>query len=123
ELPLQVKHSVYRGATPLGGRFDDETNEVVLYGEQGVYRDGTARLSRPAGAVVRVLTTAGGGWGDPWERDPELVKRDGRDEDVTSEGAARQYGVVVVGNARQPEQLQIDVDATNALRAHGRGPG
>ena len=26
-----------------------------------------------AGQVVRVVTTGGGGWGDPLEREPELV--------------------------------------------------
>src|SRR5207244_11551238 len=29
-----------------------------------------------AGEVVRVVTTGGGGWGDPLEREPELVRRD-----------------------------------------------
>jgi N-methylhydantoinase B len=65
---------------------------------------------------VRVVTAAGGGWGDPWQRDPELVKRDVRDEYVTLEGAARDYGVVIVGDVRHPEQLEVDEVATKELR-------
>lgn len=38
----------------------------------------------------------GGGWGDPFERDPERVLRDARDEYVSIEGAAGDYGVVLV---------------------------
>ena len=42
---------------------------------------------------------------------------DVRDEYVSIEGAARDYGVVVVGNpATDPEGLRIDEAATAALR-------
>src|SRR5258708_30075629 len=30
----------------------------------------------PAGTVIRIPTTGGGGWGDPLARDPALVARD-----------------------------------------------
>ena len=32
----------------------------------------------PAGTLIRIRTTGGGGWGDPLERDPALVARDVR---------------------------------------------
>ena len=37
----------------------------------------------------------GGGWGDPLERDPDRVLEDARNEYVSVEGAACDYGVVV----------------------------
>ena len=71
----------------------------------------------PAGSVVRVITNGAGGWGDPFQRDVERVLRDVRDEHVTLEGAARDYGVVVRGDpARDPEGLTIDHEATARLR-------
>ena len=41
-----------------------------------------------AGQIVRVVTTGGGGWGDPLEREPELVQRDVIDGKV-SHGSRR----------------------------------
>jgi N-methylhydantoinase B len=113
ELPSVSHGELYRQATPLGGVVDPDTHEPDPDGELVVLQ---GKLPRRAGALVRVLAAAGGGWGDPWARDPELVKRDVRDEYVTIEGAARDYGVVIVGDLRRPEQLEVDVEATNALR-------
>ena len=59
------------------------------------------RSGRPGpDAVLRYVNCAGGGWGDPLERDPDLVRRDVRDGYVTIAGAARDYGVVVSGRPR-----------------------
>ncbi|MEM7339438.1 MAG: hydantoinase B/oxoprolinase family protein [Actinomycetota bacterium] len=55
-------------------------------------------------------TPGGGGWGDPFEREPELVLRDVRDGIVSVDSARRHYGVVVDG-------LVIDRDATAAMRS------
>jgi N-methylhydantoinase B len=73
-------------------------------------------------ARLRYLTNGGGGFGDPFERAPERVKRDVRDGYVTIEGAARDYGVVVTGDPEDdPENLVVDVQATERLRAGRRG--
>ena len=48
-----------------------------------------------AGQVVRVVTTGGGGWGDPLEREPELVQRDVIEGKVSPEAARHDYGVVL----------------------------
>src|SRR5262249_59185537 len=47
-----------------------------------------------AGDVVRIESAGGGGFGDPRERDPELVLRDVRDGLVGGEAAERSYGVM-----------------------------
>jgi N-methylhydantoinase B len=43
-------------------------------------------------------TPGGGGYGDPRERDPDLVLRDVVRGYITAEDAARDYDVVVNGN-------------------------
>ncbi len=48
----------------------------------------------PAGTLIRIRTTGGGGWGDPLARDPALVARDVRWGKVSRAAAAADYGVV-----------------------------
>ena len=61
---------------------------------------------------IRIDSPAGGGWGDPKERDPERVLRDVRDGYV-SEGAARAfYGVALSADRRS-----VDQAATQHLRS------
>ncbi len=70
-----------------------------------------------AGEVIRIRTTGGGGWGDPLARDVDHVVRDVRWGKVSVPGAARDYGVVVVGPAVAPA---ADSDATDRLRERMR---
>jgi N-methylhydantoinase B len=56
--------------------------------------------------VVRFYTGGGGGYGNPWERDPHLVREDVIDGYVTRQGAERDYGVVL------RDDLSIDEGAT-----------
>ena len=63
------------------------------------------------GDIVRVNMNAGGGYGDPLERDPELVLGDVLDGYVSIEGARDDYGVVIL-----PDSLAIDHGATAELR-------
>ena len=46
-----------------------------------------------AGETVTMITQGGGGYGDPKERDPELVKKDVKNEVISKDAAAREYGV------------------------------
>jgi N-methylhydantoinase B len=66
-----------------------------------------------AGEVIRIQTTGGGGWGDPLERDPDLVRRDVLWGKVSRHGAERDYGVIVSGPADDPA---VDLDRTRDLR-------
>jgi N-methylhydantoinase B len=107
----------YAESTPVAGMLDPETNEPSRDGRYHFpYR--VPFWETQPGAVLRYVTNAGGGWGDPFERDPELVKRDVRDGYVTVEGAERDYGVVVRGDPEEdPEGLVLDLEATKRLRA------
>ncbi|MGB8433132.1 MAG: hydantoinase B/oxoprolinase family protein, partial [Burkholderiales bacterium] len=70
-----------------------------------------------AGKVMRVVTTGGGGWGDPLEREPELVALDVLQGKVSPQAARADYGVVLTPRA---EEWEIDIAATDALRAEMR---
>ena len=61
--------------------------------------------------VVSHIIAGGGGWGDPLERDPVLVQQDVWDEKLSISYVRREYGVII-----DPESLQIDHEATSALR-------
>jgi N-methylhydantoinase B len=63
------------------------------------------------GQVFRHDLPGAGGWGDALKRDLALVAKDLRDGLVTTEGAARDYGVVARG-----DPPAIDSTATEALR-------
>src|SRR5690606_3708178 len=62
------------------------------------------------GDLLHFVTWGGGGWGDPLERDPELVALEVRRGLVTVEGA-RDYGVVCDANGA------LDAAATDELRS------
>ncbi|TAM91462.1 MAG: hydantoinase B/oxoprolinase family protein, partial [Jatrophihabitans sp.] len=71
----------------------------------------------PAGTVIRIRTTGGGGWGDPLERDVDLVVRDVLWGKVSRAAAERDYGVVITGPGDDPA---ADAPATGALRERMR---
>jgi N-methylhydantoinase B/oxoprolinase/acetone carboxylase alpha subunit len=69
-----------------------------------------SNLPLRAGDLVRIETAIGGGFGDPFEREPELVAEDVRDGYLTGEDAGTAYGVVL------DEGLSPDQSATASLR-------
>jgi N-methylhydantoinase B len=64
----------------------------------------------PADAQVIGQSPGGGGWGDPFEREPERVQWDVIEGYVSMESARRDYGVAL------REDFSIDEAATAALR-------
>jgi len=68
-----------------------------------------------AGDMVRIQTAIGGGFGDPLERDPQLVAEDVLDEYLPDRAAAEAvYGVVL------DAQGNVDIEATQRRRAELR---
>jgi N-methylhydantoinase B len=66
------------------------------------------------GEVVRVETTGGGGWGDPLEREPDLVLRDVLQGKVSLNSAMDRYGVIIEAN--RDGDLHVVVEQTAAAR-------
>ncbi len=71
-------------------------------------------LVAPESEVI-VRTGGGGGWGDPLERDPELVRTDVIEGYVSRDAAFADYGVVL-----DPADLALDLAATARERAARR---
>jgi N-methylhydantoinase B len=69
-----------------------------------------------AGQVLRVVTTGGGGWGDPLDREPELVQRDVTQGKVSAAAARDDYGVVLTPGALAGE-YEVDRAGTEKRRA------
>jgi N-methylhydantoinase B len=68
-------------------------------------------LCRP-GDVIQFHSAGGGGYGDPFGRDPGAVEQDVRNGYVSIEKAREEYGVVV-----EPDSLKVDLAETDSLRA------
>lgn len=66
----------------------------------------------PAGWKVHLMTGGGGGYGDPFEREPEAVRDDVLAGYVSVAEAQTKYGVVVRG-----PRCEIDAAATERLRS------
>jgi len=73
----------------------------------------TTGLALAQGDYLFVAGVGAGGYGDPLDRDPELVLRDVLDHAVSSDSAARVYGVVVQSRA-------LDLAATESRRREER---
>jgi N-methylhydantoinase B len=67
------------------------------------------------GDVLRLSTSGGGGWGHPFDRPLDRVRRDVAGGFVSVGSAREDYGVVM------DERGTIDTAATEALRARPRG--
>ena len=109
--------AAYATSIPILGVFDPET--FVLDAVDGTYFHFGRKpvWATEPNAVLRYQTAGGGGWGDPLERDPEMVRRDVRDEYVSLEAAASEYGVVIEGDPiADPEGVCISRERTETLR-------
>jgi len=72
---------------------------------------GKITMNIKKGDVYRLITSGAGGWGDPLERDPELVLKDVRDEKVSVKRAREAYGVVINEAA-----MEVNMAETEKLR-------
>ncbi|WP_135822188.1 hydantoinase B/oxoprolinase family protein [Halostella litorea] len=81
------------------------------YPDDGKEWVGMMRGSFEPGEVVSNRSGGGGGYGDPYDRDPEAVREDVLDGYVSPGAAREEYGVVV------SEDGEIDREATAELRA------
>ncbi len=123
-IPTRDGHSppdfYQRHSRPLTGFYDIKTKAPRAIGAGGSWNLDNRRFQAAPGSVVRVITPSGGGWGQPFERDPAAVLKDVRDGYVSVAGATKTYGVAIDGDPeRDPEQLRVDEAATAALRQKG----
>ncbi|MGE6631988.1 hydantoinase B/oxoprolinase family protein [Bacillus sp. NPDC077027] len=66
------------------------------------------------GDVVKIISPSGGGWGDPFLRQKELVLHEVEAGLLSQKRALQQYGVVINGNS--DDGFFIDVEKTDEMR-------
>ena len=114
--PTSAIAILYKTVSPpwalAGGREALPNRIVVNPGspEEDIHGGGMNQL-QPDEVLVND-TGGGGGWGDPFQRDPAAVARDVRNGFVSVEAASRDYGVVV-----DAATFAVDDAATAELRA------
>jgi N-methylhydantoinase B len=105
-----------RSKCPPWGVFGGQAARTGAYSIKGEeLAENVREAALKPGDVVRVDMNAGGGYGDPFERDPELVLGDVLDGYVSINGAREDYGVVILA-----DRLTVDYAATSALRRMSR---
>lgn len=115
-LPVRGTKGSLRSKLPPWGVFGGQPARVGNVWVNGVEVPERAReVPLKPGDIVRVDMNAGGGYGDPFDRDPERVQGDVLEGYVTLAGARDDYGVVI-----DPETLTIDQTATRLLRRERR---
>lgn len=86
--------------------------EVTRNGGTEIITDNVIETINP-GEIAANLNPGGGGFGNPFERDPLKVVEDIRNGLVSVEGAKLDYGVII----SDPETLTVDQAATTKTRA------
>ena len=97
------------------GGDDGHPGELLLFPAKGERRALVSKVPYQKAAVgdrLVVLGPSGGGYGDPFARDPAAVLDDVLDGYISEEFARRRYGVVIAGG-------RVDEAATALLRAAG----
>ncbi|HEX9146036.1 MAG TPA: hydantoinase B/oxoprolinase family protein [Candidatus Binatia bacterium] len=104
-----------RSKFPPWGVLGGKAARTGAYSINGEELEETVREARiKPGDIVRVNMNAGGGYGDPLERDPDLVLGDVLDGYVSIAGAREDYGVVI------SRDEGVDYEATAKLRKERR---
>lgn len=111
-------------APGLLGGIEGEVGELILNG--GLRLHPKALVDLRDNAVVHVNLPGGGGYGEPFQRDPQRVLWDVIEGYVSAEAAEKKYGVAVrfTGNAadlvKLPQQWSIDEAKTAELRQRAK---
>lgn len=104
----------------LCGGEDAPSNLVVLHpGDKELLevRETAFHVAMNGGGIIEFHRAGGGGWGDPWQRDPRLVLEDVLSGFVSVEGARRDYGVIIL---KAGTDFILDREGTDVLRRKGK---
>lgn len=94
-----------------GGKPGDPSWNILNPGDDQVILPTLAVTQVNKNDVLLHTMAGGGGWGNPLDRDPELVRDDVRSERLTADYVKSEYGVVI-----DPVTSEIDHNATTQIR-------
>ena len=118
EASLQIR-SDRRRYLPYGlagGKPGTPSSNILNPDEENRLLPSKVTMTIQRGDLYRHILPGAGGYGDPLERDPELVLEDVLDEKLTADYARREYGIVI-------EDGRLDLPATERLRREMREAG
>jgi N-methylhydantoinase B len=111
-LSLWFERSKLPGWGLFGGH-DGQPPEVIV--QQGKDRQRLWKVNHMPvsyGTLITARTGGGGGYGLPWQREPQQVLEDILDGYITRRTAERDYGVYLRANS-----LEVDLEATSTARS------
>jgi len=106
-IAVQAGRYIY----PPEGIFGGKDGSKAKYLKNGENADPSGLTFCNPGDRISFVSAGGGGYGDPFDRDPEAVKRDVEYGYVSIEKAKQDYGVII-----EPDSLKLDLTATLQLR-------
>jgi N-methylhydantoinase B len=117
EAVLQVRsdRQRFRPYGLYGGRPGQPSRNVINPDNEARQLDSKLTMTLQRGDVFRHELPGGGGWGDPFDRHPDRVLNDVRNEYISIEAANRDYGVVIDSST-----WIVNVPATTKLRESRR---
>jgi N-methylhydantoinase B len=109
-MQLRVDRQRFAPYGLYGGK-PGATLEAVYNPDGENHQLGKATMNIKRGDVIRITTSGAGGWGNPLERDVNMVLNDVLDEKVSLRRAKEVYGVVI-----NEKTTEVDIDETERLR-------
>ncbi|MBU0464205.1 MAG: hydantoinase B/oxoprolinase family protein [Proteobacteria bacterium] len=110
-IALQAGRFIY----PPQGIFGGKNGSKAQFLKNSENGDPSGLTFCDPGDRISFVSAGGGGYGNPFERDPKLVEKDVQYEYVSIERAKQDYGVII-----EPDSLTLDLDATLRLREMSR---
>jgi N-methylhydantoinase B len=108
-MSIAVQAGRYR--YPPEGVFGGRDGSLAKFLKNGENADPSGLTFCEPGNRISFVSAGGGGYGDPFERDPKAVERDVQYGYVSIERAKEDYGVII-----EPDTLTLDLTATQQCR-------
>jgi len=106
-IAIQAGRFIY----PPGGIFSGKDGSKAKFLKNNINADPSGLTFCDPGDRISFISAGGGGYGNPFERDPKAVERDVQYGYISIEKAKQDYGVIIESGS-----LKLNLDATQRLR-------
>ena len=106
-IAIQAGRFIY----PPGGIFNGKDGSKAKFLKNSENADPSGLTFCDPGDRISFISAGGGGYGNPFERDPKAVERDVQYGYISIEKAKQDYGVII-----EPDSGTLDLNATRKLR-------
>ena len=106
-IAIQAGRFIY----PPGGIFNGKDGSKAKFLKNSENADPSGLTFCDPGDRISFISAGGGGYGNPFERNPKAVERDVQYGYISIEKAKQDYGVII-----EPDSGTLDLNATRKLR-------